>query len=243
MVTRIHCPQALSPGVRVALPEVAAHHVARVLRLAVGDPLVLFDGRGGEWTARIERILKDEVHAGLERFDEVEREPPLAVTLVQALPAADKMDWIAQKCTELGVSAIRPVASKRSVIRLSGERMERRVRHWQGVVAAACEQCGRNRVPTVEPLLDLPQYLAQAAEDGGMKLLLVPESGFRLNALARPAGPVILLVGPEGGFDAGETAAARSAGFQPVSLGPRVLRAETAGMAAMASVMALWGDF
>lgn len=243
MITRIHCPQGLAPGASVALPAVAAHHVARVLRLREGDPLVLFDGRGGEWTAAIAHIRKDEVHAALGSFDGADREPPLDVTLVQAVPAADKMDWIVQKCTELGVAAIRPVAAKRSVIRLSGERMERRVRHWCGVAVAACEQCGRNRVPAVAPIVDLPQYLASLPEDNGMRLLLAPEAGRRVAELRPPAGPVTLLAGPEGGFDGDELLAAASVGFQAVTLGPRVLRTETAGLAAVAAMMALWGDF
>ncbi|MDP2811363.1 MAG: 16S rRNA (uracil(1498)-N(3))-methyltransferase [Rhodocyclaceae bacterium] len=243
MITRIHCPQGLAPGASVALPAVAAHHVARVLRLGEGDPLVLFDGRGGEWAAAIARVRKDEVHVDLGRFIDVEREPPLAVTLVQSLPAADKMDWIVQKCTELGVAKIRPVAAKRSVIRLSGERMERRIGHWRGVAVAACEQCGRNRVPFVAPLVDLPQYLASLQEDNGIRLLLAPGAGRRLAELQRPAGPVTLLAGPEGGFEEGELRAADSVGFQAVVLGPRVLRTETAGMAAVSAMMALWGDF
>lgn len=242
MITRIHCPRGLAPGATVALPAVAAHHVARVLRLKEGDPLTLFDGGGGEWAAAIVRIRKDEVHAHLGAFDAVERESSTSVRLVQSLVSADKMDWIVQKCVELGVAAIQPVAARRSVIRLSGERMERRVAHWQAVAVAACEQCGRNRVPLVTPIVDLPQYLAAAAAENDAKLIALPDSTRQLRDLARPTVPVSLLVGPEGGFEDGELAAARSVGFEGVRFGPRVLRTETAGAALLAGIMTLWGD-
>ncbi len=246
MITRIHCPQDLAPGAHVALPATAAHHVARVLRLKEGDALTLFDGRGGEWMARIALIRKDDVHADLVSFDPVERESLPAITLVQSVAAADKMDWIVQKCVELGVAAIRPVAAKRSVIRLSGERMERRVAHWQAVANAACEQCGRNRVPQVAPIVDLPQYLGERSRDNEgeneLCLLALPTAPRRLRDWPEPSGAVSLLVGPEGGFDEGELLAARAAGCEGVNLGPRVLRTETAGAAAIASMTALWGD-
>jgi len=242
MIPRIHCPQGLAPGAHVALPETAGHHVARVLRLKEGESLTLFDGRGGEWSAVIVRMRKDEVHADLVAFDPVERESPLAIILVQSIAAADKMDWIVQKSVELGVAAIRPVAAKRSVIRLSGERMERRVAHWQVVAVAACEQCGRNRVPVVAPIVDLPQYLAEPRGDNDTRLLALPDQTLRLRDLSRPAGGVSLLIGPEGGFDESELLAARAAACQGMSLGSRVLRTETAGAAVIAGMTALWGD-
>lgn len=242
MIPRFHCPFPLAPGAIVELPAEAAHHAVRVLRMGEGDVVCLFDGRGGQWLARLTGAGKA-VRAALESFDAADREPPLAVTIAQGLPAADKMDWIVQKGVELGAARFQPVAARRSVVRLSGERMERRVVHWRGVAASACEQCGRNHVPEVAPLLDLPQYLAQAAEDNGIKLLLAPAGGCRLAELPRPERPVTLLIGPEGGFEENEAAAALNAGFQPVSLGPRVLRTETAALAAMAAMMALWGDY
>jgi 16S rRNA (uracil1498-N3)-methyltransferase len=210
--------------------------------MAEGDGVILFDGRGGEWFGTLRRAGKT-VTVALESFDATDREPPLAITLAQGLPAADKMDWIMQKAVELGVAAIRPVACRRSVIRLSGERMERRVAHWQAVAVAACEQCRRNRVPEVARLVDLPQFLGETPGDNGMRLILAPEAGQRLAELPKPTGPVTILIGPEGGFEAGELLAAASAGYQAVSLGPRVLRTETAGLAALAAMMALWGDF
>ncbi|MBU0752919.1 MAG: 16S rRNA (uracil(1498)-N(3))-methyltransferase [Gammaproteobacteria bacterium] len=246
MIPRIHCPQGLAPGAHVALPETAAHHVSRVLRLKEGDALTLFDGSGGEWSAAVARIRKDDVHADLKSFDPVERELPFNVTLVQGIAAADKMDWIVQKAVELGVARIRPVAAKRSVIRLSGERMERRVAHWQAIAVSACEQCGRNRVPQVAPIVDLPQYLGEPRDDNGgegaLRLLALPGATRHLRELPRPAGGVSLLVGPEGGFDESELLAARAVACEGVGLGPRVLRTETAGIAAIAGMMALWGD-
>jgi 16S rRNA (uracil1498-N3)-methyltransferase len=242
MIPRFHCPFPLAPGATVELPPEAAHHATKVLRMNDGDEVILFDGHGGEWFGSLRRVGKT-MSVVLETFDDSDREPPLSITLAQGLPAADKMDWIMQKAVELGVAAIRPVACRRSVIRLSGERMERRVAHWQAVAVAACEQCQRNRVPEVAPLVDLPQFLGGSAGDNGLRLILAPEAETRLAALPKPSGPVTLLIGPEGGFDEGELAAAASAGFQSVSLGPRVLRTETAGLAALAAMMALWGDF
>lgn len=242
MIPRIHCPFPLAPGATLELPPEASHHVAKVLRMGEGDALILFDGRGGEWRARLHRVGKT-MAAVLESFDEVDREAPIPVTLVQGLPAADKMDWIVQKATELGVARIRPVVARRSVIRLSGERMARRAAHWQAVAVAACEQCQRNRVPEVAPLVDLMDYFAEAPVPSGHRLMLAPGAELRLADLAPPTGPVTLLAGPEGGFEENELAAARLTGFQAVRLGPRVLRTETAGMAALAAMMALWGDY
>lgn len=247
MIPRFHIPFPLSPGAQVALPEGASHHALKVLRLREGAGMTLFDGSGGEWQASLKVDAGGTAHAVLKTFVARDCESPLTVTLVQALPAGDKMDWIVEKCAELGVVAIQPLAAKRSVIKLSGERLTRRVAHWNAVAAAACEQCGRNRVPTVAPVLDLPQYLALARGDNAGQnavcLLLTPDAGQALQAQARPAGPVVVMAGPEGGWEESEVLAARVAGWQAVRLGPRVLRTETAGMAALAAMQALWGDF
>lgn len=245
MIPRFHCPPAhctLGPGAQVELPAQAAHHALKVLRMKAGDALILFDGEGGEWRAEIVgagRTARVAVHDFLPR----DCESPLDVTLVQALPGGDKMDWIIEKCVELGVAAVQPVAAKRSVIRLSAERMARRVAHWNQIACAACEQCGRNRVPPVAPVLDLPQYLAMAKGQNALRLMLAPQAGTALRELARPSCPVILMVGPEGGWESGEMLAAQAADFQALQLGPRVLRTETAGMSALAALQALWGDF
>lgn len=239
---RFYCREALSPGAHVELPEPVARHAVRVLRLAPGAPMVLFDGRGGEYPAHIERIERDRVTAELGAWREIERESPLSVTLVQALQTGEKMDFTIQKAVELGVRDIVPVESRRSVLRLSGDRAGKRVAHWQGVVAAACEQCGRNQVPLVAPLEKLENWLARPAH-GALRLMLAPDAEQALVELAPPAGAIQLLIGAEGGLDPQEVIAAKQAGFQAVRMGPRILRTETAGLAALAAMQALWGDF
>lgn len=238
---RFYCRAALAPGAHVELPEPVARHAVRVLRLAPGASLILFDGRGGEYPAQIERIERERVHAVLGAWHEVERESPLAVTLVQALQAGEKMDFTVQKAVELGVRHIVPVESRRSVMRLAGERAAKRVAHWQGVVAAACEQSGRNQVPLVAPLEKLENWLARPAGNS-LRLMLAPDAEQALTEIA-PASDVQLLIGAEGGLDPQEVIAAKQAGFVPVRMGPRVLRTETAGLAALAVLQALWGDF
>jgi len=256
MISRFYCPDApgvCANGCAVILPPEAAHHALKVLRLRVGAELVLFDGTGGEYPGRIVEVGRNagndgqQVHVALDAWRDVEREPPLAVTLAQALPTGDKMDWVAQKAVELGVTAIQPLQSKRSVVRLAGKRADKRVGHWQQVAIAACEQCGRNRVPNIMPIMELPQYLAQLSnDDAESRLLLAPDGGIQLSALAAQADMagkrLTLLIGPEGGFDQGEEQLAKLSGFRPISLGPRILRTETAGLAALAAIMTLWGD-
>jgi len=238
---RFYCREALSPGAHIELPEPVARHAVRVLRLPPGAAIVLFDGRGGEYPAEIERIEKDRAFATLGAWQEVERESRLAVTLVQAVQAGDKMDFTIQKAVELGIAGIVPVDSRRSVIRLSGDRAAKRVAHWQGIAASACEQCGRNQVPLVAPLEKLENWLARPAHDT-VRLLLAPDAEQTLADLP-PAKDVQLLIGAEGGLDPQEVLAATQAGFQAVRLGPRILRTETAGLAALAAMQALWGDF
>lgn len=242
MIPRFHCPFPLAPGAQVELPEQAAHHAMKVLRMQAGDSVILFDGQGGEWLAEILGAGKT-ARVALKEFNDRDSESPLDITLVQALPSGDKMDWVVEKCVELGVTTLQPVAAKRSVIRLSAERMARRVAHWSGIASAACEQCGRNRVPIVAPVLDLPQYLAKAMAQNARRLLLAPEGSTALQALGKPLEPVIVMVGPEGGWEEGEMQAAHTAGFTAVRLGPRVLRTETAGAAVLAAMQAVWGDF
>lgn len=238
---RFYCREALAPGAHVELPEPVARHAVRVLRLPPGAPMVLFDGRGGEYPAHIERIERDRVFAELAAWREVERESPLAVTLVQALQAGEKMDFTIQKAVELGVRDIVPVESRRSVMRLAGDRAAKRVAHWQGVAASACEQCGRNQVPLVAPLEKLENWLARPAH-GALRLMLAPDGEQALVDLP-PATEIQLLIGAEGGLDPQEVLAAKQAGFQSVRMGPRILRTETAGLAALAVIQALWGDF
>lgn len=242
MIPRFFCALPLAAGAIVDLPEAAAHHALRVLRLKSGDAVTLFNGEGGEYPGRIAESGRA-VRVEVGEWRDVERESPLEVALAQALPAGDKMDWVVQKAAELGVARIVPLAAARSVLRLSGERAERRVGHWRSVAVSACEQCGRNRVPEIDPLRDLRSWLSMPAPGkGGTKLLLSPQAELSLREV-RPQGGVLLLVGPEGGLTEDEEAAARAAGFRGVSLGPRILRTETAGPAALAALAALHGDF
>lgn len=243
MIPRFFCPFPLHPGATVELPAEAAHHALRVLRIGPGDAARLFDGRGGVWEATLQAAGKGSLRASLDRYVAEDLEPSPRVTLAQCLPAADKMDYVVQKAVELGVAAIHPVAARRSVIRLSGERMDRRVEHWRGIAAASCEQSGRNRVPPVASIVDLPQYLAGAGAHNDMRLICLPTEGGRLRELPATADAISLLVGPEGGFEEAEIKAALAAGFRPLRLGPRVLRTETAGPAALAAIMGLWGDW
>ncbi len=229
----------LTPGATVELPAAVAHHAVRVLRLCAGARLALFDGLGGEHPASIARVDKRGVLVRVDDHDPVERESPLAVTLAQAVIANDAMDYAVRKATELGVAAIQPLRTARSAPLPEGERGARRVGHWQEVAVAACEQCGRNRVPAVAGPVALGAWLAAAPGPG---FVLAPGGGARLAQQPPPAAPVALLVGPEGGFSGDELDAIRAAGLIPVELGPRVLRAETAGVAALAAMMAIWGD-
>ncbi len=240
MTSRFFCPQPLAPNSRAELPAAAAHHALRVLRLSVGDDVTLFNGEGGEYPGRIAEAGRV-VRVQLGDWHAVERESPLDMTLAQALPSGDKMDFVVQKAVELGVARIQPLASSRSVVRLAGERAARRVEHWRQVAISACEQCGRNRLPEIAPILDLRQWLGQLAQDNEIRrLLLSPQGGRRPRELA--GRRFLLLVGPEGGLDKEEAAAARLAGFADLSLGPRILRTETAGPAALAALGALHGD-
>ena len=239
---RFHVALALGPeavGRDLPLPDTVAHHAVRVLRLAAGQPLVLFDGRGGECSATLEHIDRRGATVRIERFDAVERESALSITLLQAVIANDMMDYAVRKATELGVTAVQPVLTARSAPLPAGERGERRRLHWQQVAVAACEQCGRNRVPAVTAAAPLGTVLAGRA---GRGLILVPGAAQSLASCPRPDGPLALLVGPEGGFAPQEITAAQAAGWEAVGLGPRVLRAETAGVAAIAAMQVLWGD-
>jgi 16S rRNA (uracil1498-N3)-methyltransferase len=229
----------------VMLPEAAAAHVARVLRLRPGARLVLFDGSGADFPAEISDVAGSRVRARIDERVEGLRESPLAVTLVQAVSRGERMDWTLQKATELGVRRIQPVFAARSVVRLDERQGERRLRHWQAVVASACEQCGRSVLPVVEPPLELARYL-EGPRGEVLRLVLSPDAATSIAAIAaRLHGPVAgveLLIGPEGGLEAAEIAAATRAGFEAAGLGPRVLRTETAGIAALAVLQALAGD-
>ncbi|MBI1905421.1 MAG: 16S rRNA (uracil(1498)-N(3))-methyltransferase [Rhodocyclales bacterium] len=240
MNSRFFFPDTLPHGGEVRIPDALAHHATRVLRMRDGDMVTLFDGAGGEVAARLQARGKA-WWALLGEHREVERESPLELVLVQSLASGEKMDWVVQKAVELGVAAILPVESERSVARLSGERALRRVEHWRQVAVAACEQSGRNRVPVIEAVTGLRDYLA-APRPPHHKLVCAPGAQVRMQQMERPAVPIHILVGPEGGWSDSELAAARVAGCVVVALGPRVLRTETAGVAALSAMQALWGD-
>lgn len=239
MTHRFFCPGPLSAGASVVLPDDAAHHATRVLRLRADTAIEVFDGAGQAHPATLVSITSP-VTAVLGPALPLEPPPRCRITLVQALASGDKMDWVVQKAVELGVEVVQPVAAKRSVLRLDGARAEKRLAHWQKVAVSACEQCGRNRLPQVMPILSLERWLTGAS--GGWVLAPAAPQALR----ARPApenAQITLLVGPEGGWDDTELAAMAIRGVEAVSLGPRVLRTETAGLAAVAAIQALWGDY
>lgn len=252
---RFYYPEPMTAGQIIELPASVAHHAVRVLRLEQGDELILFDGNTGEFQATIGRIGKHGAAALIAKYLDIERESPLAITLAQAVCANEKMDWILQKAVELGVSRIQPLIAKLSTVKLSGERVERRMKHWQQVVISACEQCGRNRVPQVLPLISLPHWLGSQIDerknssDGGAPpnpcFMLSPSAQKGLHDFREPSATaaITLLVGPEGGFAPEEEAAALVAGFIPLRLGGRILRTESAALAAVAAMQALWGDY
>jgi 16S rRNA (uracil1498-N3)-methyltransferase len=239
---RFFCPAALTPGATVDLPETVAHHL-HVVRQQLGAALTLFNGEGGQYRAVLAELGKKRASALVEAFEPVEVELPYAVTLAQALPEGTKMDWIIEKAVELGVAAIAPLAAQRSVVRLAGERAEKRLAHWEAVVVAASEQSGRNRLARVAPLAELPRWLAQSPQGTAPRILLSPRATQSLAQWARnePPQALTLLVGPEGGFTDQEEQAALAHGALALSMGPRVLRTETAGLTALAALNASWG--
>ncbi|NNU44806.1 16S rRNA (uracil(1498)-N(3))-methyltransferase [Ramlibacter montanisoli] len=227
---RLHCAEPLASGARLALPAGTARHV-QVLRMQPGEALTLFDGRGGAYDAVIEHMGRSEVRVAVGAHHAVECEAPVAVHLALAMPANERMDWLVEKATELGAASIQPLVAERSVLRLAGERAQKKQAHWQAVAIAACEQCGRNRVPVVHAVQPLAGWLASQQQAG---LVLSLREGSRALAAVPRTAEVTLLSGPEGGLSPAEEDAAFARGWQPVNLGPRVLRAETAPLAALA---------
>jgi 16S rRNA (uracil1498-N3)-methyltransferase len=240
-VPRFYCPIALSLRPQAWLPQEAAYHATRVLRLKPGDRVTVFNAEEGEFDASIQSAGKEGVLIDIGAARAVQRESFLAVELAQSLCTGEKMDYTLQKSVELGVSGIHPVSTERSVVRLTGERAQKREEHWRKVVIAACEQCGRNRVPEVRETCDFPRWLASGLTHT-LRLVLSPSGDITLRDLPRPQGSVLLLAGPEGGFTATEHAMAEANGFVSVRLGPRILRTETAALVALAALQTLWGD-
>ncbi|MGO4328841.1 16S rRNA (uracil(1498)-N(3))-methyltransferase [Cupriavidus sp. 2TAF22] len=251
MPPRFFVDGALAAQTELSLPEAVVRHV-QVLRLNPGDDVTLFDGRGGSHAATLVDIGKRHALARIGDHDPAETELPFHVTLAQGLAGGDKMDWLIEKAVELGIGTIQPLQAARSVVRLSAERAQKRQAHWQALVEAACEQCGRNRLPVVAPVASLEGWLAQQgkpAAGAGARLLVSPRATQSLVSFATEQrqrlldGGVTLLIGPEGGLAPDEEAAALRAGFTGVSLGPRILRTETAGLACLAALNAVLGGF
>lgn len=238
---RFHCPVPLAAGATLDLPPAAARHV-QVLRLQPGDAITLFNGEGGQWRASVLRMGRSDVTVQVEAFEDVEREAARRVHLAMGMPANERMDWLVEKAAELGVASLQPLHTAHSVLRLSGDRATKKQAHWQSVAAAACEQCGGNRVPAVQPVADLGAWLRASAAVAPLRCVLSLAEGSRPLAEVlrdQPAEtPVLFLSGPEGGLSPQEDAQARAAGFAPVTLGPRVLRAETAALAALVQALA-----
>ena len=232
MPARLYCPTRLAPGQSLDLPSRAARHV-QVLRMQPGQEVTLFNGEGGQWRAVIESMGRSDVEVRVAEHDDVECEPEVAVHLAIGIPANERMDWVVEKATELGCASIQPLVTARGVLRVAGERAGKKKEHWQAIAASACEQCGRNRVPFVHEPAAFAQWTEAIAAATARKVVLSLSESARPLRLEPPFADKewICLSGPEGGFEGREESAAFAAGFAPVSLGPRVLRADTAPLA------------
>lgn len=241
-IPRIFSPEPLAGREEIELPESASRHLVKVLRMAPGRELILFDGSGGEYRAELSAAGK-RARARLGEFSPQNRQSPLALTLAIGISRGDRFDWVIQKATELGASAIQPLFTERCEVKLSGERLQKKLAHWRQIAASACEQCQRNLLPEVAEPLKLPQYLHSA--EAGLKLVLHHRTERDLRQLQAERGnpqSALLLVGPEGGLSGAEIDAALERGFEPLCLGPRVLRTETAPVAALSVLQFHWGD-
>jgi 16S rRNA (uracil1498-N3)-methyltransferase len=238
---RFYCSLPIAVGATFDLPSHIAHHI-HVLRLAIGEAITLFNGEGGEYIATLTSIDRKRASVEIKTFSPREVELPYAMTLVQALPEGSKMDWIIEKAVELGATAIQPLAAQRCVVRLSTERAGKKMEHWQGIIAAAAEQSGRNRLPHLAEPADFQEWTRQ--HDLHLRIMLSPHAEQSLSDWARhhPPQAVALLIGPEGGFTEQEETTAVKNGVLALSMGPRVLRTETAGLAALTALNAVWGQ-
>lgn len=240
-VPRLYLPEPLHSGAAIPLPRERARYLVRVLRLQQGAPLTLFNGDGGQYQASLQLAENGPAVVRIGEHHALEKESPLAITLLQGISRGERMEFTLRKATELGVSRIVPLFSERCEVRLNGDRLSKRLAHWRGIIISACEQCGRNRLPELQPPETLPQGLD--TRDGGTRLLLDPLAEQGLASLPPPDAAVSLLIGPEGGLSDSEIALARRSGYTGLRLGPRVLRTETAPLAALAAMQVLWGDF
>lgn len=241
-IPRFYCPTILAPGAVVSLPPNATAHASKSLRLKAGDKALLFNGDGHDYPCELIAFQKNAVTAKVGAAHQNSAESPLRITLAQAISSGDRMDFTIQKAVELGVTAIQPIASQRSVVKLSGERAEKRREHWQNIVISACEQSGRAVVPVVAPPMPLSSWLANV-DHYALRLTMSPMASNTLHDLQAPATDICLLVGCEGGLTEDEINMASNKGFQSFRLGNRILRTETAPLAAIAAMQLLWGDF
>ena len=241
--TRFYSADKLAIGAIVALSASAATHATRALRLTIDDELKLFNGDGNDYTCALISIKKNEVLAKVLSSQAINNESPLNITLLQGISSGDRMDYTIQKAVELGVNSIQPISTERSVVKLSQERAQKRLEHWQNIVNSACEQSGRAFVPQILPPASLSQWLASTPANDETRILLNPIGATKLANLAKPNGKITLLIGAEGGLSQHEIDAATSQGFQSIILGPRILRTETAALTAISSMQTLWGDF
>jgi 16S rRNA (uracil1498-N3)-methyltransferase len=240
-VSRVHVPGPLIAGEEIVLPQQAGEHLTRVLRLGAGASFTVFDGRGGEYAAELGERSGKQVRARLLRHDPVERESPLGITLIQGVARGERMDLIVQKATELGVTRIVPVIAERSVVKIDDRQRARKLEHWQSIAISACEQCGRNRIPVVSEPLALDEALA-SLPSGATRCLLAADGAVPLASVPRDGDGIVVLIGPEGGLADNERRLARARDFVAYRLGPRVLRTETAGLTALATLQATLGD-
>ncbi|HGO7396685.1 TPA: 16S rRNA (uracil(1498)-N(3))-methyltransferase [Neisseria meningitidis] len=238
---RFHLPENLSVGQTVALPDNIVRHL-NVLRVRPNENITLFDGKGKAHAARLTVLEKRRAEAEILHEDTTDNESPLNITLIQSISSGDRMDFTLQKSVELGVTAIQPVISERCIVRLDGERAAKRLARWQEIVISACEQSGRNTVPPVLPIIGYREALDKMPSES-TKLIMSINRARKLGDIRQPSGAIVFMVGPEGGWTKQEEQQAFEAGFQAVTLGKRILRTETAPLAALAAMQTLWGDF
>jgi len=240
-IPRLYIDQPLAVGEECVLAGDRFHYLINVLRLSPGRPLVLFNGQGGEYKATVADVQKKRASVKIERFVDVERESPLAIELAIGISKGDRMDWIVQKATELGVTRITPLFTDRSEVKLAGKRRDKKIAHWREVIVNACEQCGRNRLPVLDDIKSLAEWTEQGDTDCRLMLEFAEDAD---SPFQQPTpSSVALLVGPEGGFSEAEVALAKQKEFAIWRLGPRVLRTETAPVAALSILQHQWGDF
>lgn len=240
-VSRLYTEQPLASNSEQALDARCSHYLATVLRAKVGTRLYLFNGDGGEYPAEIVSLSKREVHVSLGEAKYPERESPLQIHLGIAVSRGERMDWVVQKSTELGVASISPLFSERTEVKLKGERLQKKAEHWRQVAISACEQCGRVRVPDIAAAISIDDWLPRQQQ--ALRLVLHHRHSQTLQNFEKPAGGIALLIGPEGGLSEAEIDSATAQGFQALQLGPRVLRTETAPLSAISLLQYRWGDF